>query len=97
LKKSDFRKQLQLYFMITHSGRPCKILAERYATIDHEGKTGIAMIVYQPEDRRWEDTDEVTEITRVSYHGEIRVMLVVDGKTKTDNVLDNWVHYGEEI
>jgi hypothetical protein len=97
LKKSDFRNQLKLYFAITHRGRPCKVLAERYATIDHEGKTGIALVVYQPEERRWTDVDEVTEIERVSYHGEIRYMVVVDGKTKEDGILDSWVRYGEEI
>jgi hypothetical protein len=82
--------------MITHHGRECKVLGERYMTLDHEGKTGIALIVYQPEDRRWEDTDDVTGITRVSHHGEIRAMLVVDGKTRDDVIIDNWVHYEKD-
>ena len=91
MKKRDFRKQLELYFAITHNGRPCKVLAERYATIDHEEKTGIALIVYQPEDREWRDMDETTGIERVTHHGEIRYLVVVDGRTREDGIVDNWV------
>lgn len=82
--------------MITHHGRDVKILGERFMVLAHEGKTGIALIVYQPEDRRWEDTDDVTGVTRVSHHGEIRYLVVVDGKTKEDGIIDNWSYYDKD-
>lgn len=89
MNKRDFRKQLQLYFMLTHHERKVKVLGERYITIDHEEKTGIALIVYQPEERRWEDTDDLG-ITRVTMHGEIRYLVVVDGHARDDGIVDNW-------
>jgi hypothetical protein len=95
MTKREFRQQLDLYFSLTHHDRPCRVLAERYATIDHEEKTGIALIIYQPEDREWRNMDDGTGIERVSYHGEIRYMVVVDGKTREDGIVDSWVKYAE--
>lgn len=95
MNKRDFRKQLELYFSITHSGRECKILAERYAKIDHEGQTGVAIIIYRPEDNLWRDVDRAGQ-AKIYRAGEIRYVVIVDGKVKDNGIVDNWSHIEKE-
>lgn len=89
MNKKGYRQSVLLHGMITFN-RPVKILAERFIPIEHEGRTTVAIFIYQPEDLVTKDEDEFTGKTKWYRSGQIRYMVAIDGRQNTDGIVDHW-------